>query len=108
MIVSTGRCSFTTTTLTSSAVELHSGIAGNLFLPAAYTGSKVTFLGSVTRDGTFAAIRDEAGTLSSIVVVTGSWHEMPSELFSMHSVKVVADTSQTAANNAVLSMRREP
>lgn len=102
-VVSTASADIAKGEQTSGAIEVHASLSANVFIPAAFTGSTITFLGAYSRDGTYSSIYDDTNAQSLVSVTTNSWMQVPAEVLNQHSIKVVASSSQSSSQHLVMS-----
>lgn len=99
----TQTATITTTAVTSGAIGL-SDVNRALFkLSTNFVGATVSWLGGESDSATFATVVDSAGAAVTTPVTTSSWHQFPSEVMGLHSVKIVAASSQTAVQTLTIA-----
>lgn len=81
----------------SAAVDARDYAMFQLRLPAAFTGTTLTFTTSDAIGGTYQALSDNTGTAVSLTVAQGKDYDLPSALASAHFFKVVSGSSEGAA-----------
>ena len=90
----------------SSVVDTRGGIITGLILPAAFTGTAITFQVSDKVDGTFVALYDETNTAISLTVAQGRGYKIdPSLLAGWRFVKIVSGSAEGAIRSVILSIR---
>jgi len=89
---------------TSSAIQL-SGFGDALFhIPSGFTTPNyVTYVGTEKYGGTYSKIVNSTPEEISTQVTSDAWHEFPSAVFGLHSVKIVASDAQSAARTIKIS-----
>lgn len=86
---------------TSAAVHADAYAMFGLVVPAAFTGTSITF--TVSADGaTYQALYDSAGNQVSVTVAQGQSYDLPSELASWPFWKIVSGSSEGAARTLVV------
>lgn len=95
----------TTSELTSDIIQVSQSVLGSIYVPSAFTGTEITFLGAESRDGTYGQVRSSDGTTSSLTVSTSCWHAVPSPVMTHHCVKLVATSTQAAARTLIFSSK---
>ncbi len=81
---------------TSDAVQSVGYAAFGLVMPAAFTGTTISFL--VSADGvTYQALYDRYNVLVSMTVAVSRSYDLPVELAGWHSFKIVSGSSEGAA-----------
>lgn len=84
-------------TTTSDAVRLYACSAVGFQIPAAFTGTSITFLGSMDRGATFKQVRDQLGAAVTYTVAVDGSYPMDANVFAPYDqIKLVA-ASQAAA-----------
>ena len=78
----------------SSAVDLAGTALVGISLPAAFTGTALTFSAALTVDGTYQSVRDGAGNAISKTVAQGQYIPIDPALF--HGVRFLKVTSGSA------------
>jgi len=83
---------------TKSSVFLMRGHAGGeIRLPAAFTGTAITFETSDAEAGTFNAKKDGFGAAVTLTCAAGDALTLPSELYGCWFVKIVSGSAEAAA-----------
>jgi hypothetical protein len=82
---------------TSSAISVRSYSLFQLLLPAAFTGTTITFTTSGDYAGTYQALYDNTGTAVSLTVAAGRNLDLPSALASSAFFKIVSGSAEGAA-----------
>ena len=80
----------------SGAMSLVESSVGSLLIPAAFTGTTLTFQASATLGGTYAPIRDADNALVSLDVTTSAWLAIPTAVMAHENVKAVSDVAVSA------------
>ena len=90
---------------TSSAIELHQFSSALFHLPAAFNGTNapLAIVGSTALAGTYAVVRDSVNAAIEQTATTSSWHAFNSSLFGMKYIKLVSDSTQSAARTITIS-----
>lgn len=91
-------------TTTSGAVNIRGYQRGGFVLPAAFTGSAVTFLVSV--DGvTYIVLNDTSNSAVSQTVTAAKSYALPAAIFSFNFFKFVSGSSEAAARSIAVSLK---
>lgn len=80
----------------SEAIPVDDVSSGSFSIPAAFTGTAVTFTGSDTADGTFVAIYNASNAAVSITVAINRAYPLPAECFGFKFIKIVSGSSEAA------------
>lgn len=81
---------------TSTVIDLVDAITAGVVLPAAFTGTALTF--QVSHDGTtFQALTDQYGNAVSMTVAQGKSYTIPNEVAPWPFAKIVSGSSEAAA-----------
>lgn len=80
----------------SDAMSIVETSVGSLLIPAAFTGTTLTFQASAALGGTYAPIRDADNALVSLDVTTSAWLAIPTEVMAHKNVKVVSAVAVAA------------
>lgn len=91
----------------STAIDSRRGVAYGLQMPAAFTGTTITF--QVSIDGsTFQALYDATGaTQVSMAVAASRSYDLPAELTAWAMFKIVSGSAE-AADRALLVVGKRP
>jgi hypothetical protein len=81
---------------TSTSVDFMHASFGGLAIPAAFTGTSMTFTVCGTIGGTYQALNDKYGTAVSMVVAQGKSYPLPMELAGWPYFKIVSGSSEGA------------
>jgi hypothetical protein len=98
-----------TATITSGqtstgAIEISGAAFIGLEMPAAFTGTTISF--TVSRDGTtFAALYDEFNTLVSMTVAASRNYELPASLTTWGYMKIVSGSSEGADRTLGIALK---
>lgn len=77
-----------------------------LFLPAAFTGVKVTFEAALTVGGAYQPVVDKTGAPISYTVAQGDYVAVdPSDFYGIQFLKIVSGTAEAAARSITCSMK---
>lgn len=103
-IVKTATIAISTTT--SAAVYLGSSVVLGIEMPAAFTGTTLTLHGASASGGTYAVLRDSAGTALTLTTAAGYRHYLdPIITAGWNYIKVVSGSSETAERVITLLVR---
>lgn len=90
----------------SGAIDLDFATLCGIFLPAAFTGTALTFEASATETGTFVPVVDGAGASVSKTVAQGQYVYLDPAIFAgLRFIKVVSGSSEGAARSLTLATR---
>lgn len=93
----------------STVLDLGAGTFLALLMPAAFTGTAITFQACLTRDGTFVAVKDDAGADVSIVVAAARWVGLSSanmaKLAALRYLKLVSGSAEGGARSIEVVMK---
>jgi len=88
----------------SDAISFQPFAQGGFVLPAAFTGTAVSF--QVSADGvTYVALYDATNTLVSIAVTQGRGYAFPIALFAFGFVKIVSNGAEGGARTIQLGLK---
>jgi hypothetical protein len=91
---------------TSSAIELGNATVVGVYIPAAFTGTAITFTACSTATGTFSPLKDGAGAAISKTVAAGDYIYLDPVLFAgVAFVKIVSGSAEAAARTLTLVAR---
>ena len=91
---------------TSGAVALGGTTPVGVYLPAAFTGTTLTFTACSTAGGTFVPILDDAGGTLTRTVAQGRFLPLDPSLFSgVQFLKIVSGSVEGSARDLVLVTR---
>lgn len=82
---------------TSDAFEASSCVAFGLQMPAAFTGTTLTFTVSADKGTTYQALYDEFNVAVSMTVAASRSYDLPATLASWTHFKIVSGSSEGAA-----------
>lgn len=91
---------------TSDAVQGGDVTGYGLQLPAAFTGTTISFTVSADGGTTYQALYDITNTLVSMTVAQGRSYDLPVELTSWKSWKIVSGSSEGAARTLWISGKK--
>lgn len=87
----------------SGAVLAADCVAFGLQMPAAFTGTSITFQVSADRGTTFQALYDSTGANQVTLAVAASRsYDLPAELTAFDAFKIVSGSSEGAARSLVV------
>ncbi len=88
----------------SDPVEVQGASRGGFVMPAAMTGTAMTF--KVSHDGTtYKALYNSSNTLISITVAVDRAYPLPSEIFGFAYFKFVSGSTELAAREIALNAK---
>lgn len=91
----------------SGAIDLGSETLVGVFIPAAFTGTAISFQVSPTLNGTYGAVVDSAGVAVGSVVATGNYVPCPPAVFAgIRNVKIVSNAAEGGARVVALATRQ--
>ena len=94
---------------TSQALQVAQGIVTGLIMPAAFTGTTITFTACDTKDGTFVAVYDSDGNQVSLAVAAsravGLSGAEADALAPFSYIKLVSGSSEGAAREVKVVCR---
>lgn len=91
---------------TSSPIATGGMCLVGLILPAAFTGTAITFQVSSAIDGTFQDLYDSSGALVSMTVAQGRAYAVdPSNFQGVSFLKIKSGTAEAAARTVTLSLK---
>lgn len=91
---------------TSEAVDLSGTTLCGIHMPAAFTGTALTFLAASAADGTYQAVKDSAGDPVSVTVAQGTYVQLDPAVFAgIQYLKVVSGSTEAAARTLTLAAR---
>lgn len=83
---------------TSTAYDARDGIAYGVFLPAAFTGTSLSFTGCWFKDGAYVVLNDEAGAPITLpTVAPGGYYALPLGLAAVPWFKIVSGSTEGTA-----------
>lgn len=80
----------------SDAISLHGCTPVAFLIPAAFTGTTVTFQGSIDGGTTFGAIGNVIGTISYTVATSGMYSINPADFAAYDRIKLVSGSNEAA------------
>ena len=84
-------------TTTSAAVDLGGASMAGLIMPAAFTGTTISFTVSDTLDGTYVALKNTAGTTISFTVAASTAIGFaPNDFAAWRYIKIVSGSTELA------------
>lgn len=91
----------------STAINVSQEDLVGLLMPAAFTGTSVTFTTSRTSDGTFSPVYDNAGALVSVTVGTSRVVTIPpdSSVAFLNYVKIISGSTETGERSIITIVR---
>lgn len=93
-------------TTTSGVIDLTQRDIVGLYIPAAFTGTAITFTASSDIAGTFGSVRDGAGNAISVTVAAGQYIKINSaDFLGVLYLKLVSGSSEAAARDIRVSVR---
>lgn len=91
---------------TSGAVELKGLMLCGILLPAAFTGTTLTFLVSVDGTNFYTLKTSTSGTTLSYTVAQGTYAALnPQDFYGVNYLKIVSGSSEGAARTLALAVR---
>ena len=91
-------------TTDSGAVDIRESTYGSFLIPAAFTGTAVTFKAATEFDGTYAVVSDSTGTSLTVTNLTiNEWHPLPEGLMAFGHIKIIADSPGAERTITVLT-----
>ena len=88
----------------SDALYVDEFAAFGLVMPAAFTGTTLTFQVSAD-DTTYQALYDRYNVAVSMTVAVDRHYDLPTELASWHSFKLVSGSAEGAARSLVVACK---
>ena len=83
----------------SEVIRAGQAVPVGIYLPAAFTGTSISFTASDSGTGTFAPVIDSTGAVS-IDVSAGDYVSLPPALLAgCHYIKIVSGSSEAAARS---------
>ncbi|HDZ21595.1 hypothetical protein LCGC14_1489680 [marine sediment metagenome] len=67
---------------------------GSLLIPAAFSGTTLTFQASLTLGGTYSPVRNASNAEVSLDVTTSAWHAIPTEVMTHDHIKLVSEATE--------------
>lgn len=90
----------------TNAFWIREARTGLLTLPAAMTATSVKFQTSTALDGTFATLKDSAGSDVSVSIANGACVQIPAAVFSgAAALKIVGNANEAAARTLTVQMK---
>lgn len=91
---------------TSPQVDMMEHVLCGIFLPAAFTGTALTFLASDVTGGTFVSVRDGDGAAITKTVAAGQYAPVdPADFAGIRFLKVVSNAAEGGARTLKLAGR---
>lgn len=91
---------------TSPEVDLGGSTLVGLFMPAAFTGTAITFTTAATTGGTFVAVYDSSGNAISATVSTSRYVALsPTTFAGLRFIKLVSGSSEGGNRTITLATR---
>jgi FtsP/CotA-like multicopper oxidase with cupredoxin domain len=93
---------------TSGAVNLHGLTAVGLHMPAAFTGTSVTFTAAPTETGTYQAVCEmgDSGSTYTVTAAASKYIPLDPQVFAgVQHLKVVSGSSEAAERAIVIACR---
>ena len=93
-------------TTDSSAIEVVDTASASFLIPAAFTGTSVTFKASATKDGTYAIVSDSTGTavtVTSIATSSAEWYPVPDEVLTHGFFKIIGSSQSGERSITIVS-----
>lgn len=90
---------------TSTVFEVHESIYGSLAIASDFTGTTANFQASSTRGGTFSDVYDADGSQVAVALSVSTWAAVPLDAMKHHTLKLVAVSSQTAAQTITVTLK---
>lgn len=94
------------TETTSTAVDARSAALFGVALPAAFTGTSLTFTVCSTEDGTYQTLEDSTGNAVSLTVEQGKSYTLPNELAPWPWFKIVSGSAEGGSRSLIVTRKR--
>lgn len=89
----------------SGAIDLSGTTLAGIHLPAAFTGTSLSFLAARTFDGTYQGVYRQGADLS-VTVAAGKYVPLnPSDFAGLQFIKIVSGSTEAAARTLTLAVR---
>lgn len=101
----------TTATIAASGTNVTADLAGRqlvgLFMPAAFTGTTVTITATSAGGGTYAAVKDSAGTtISALTFAASAYFALdPATFAGLRFLKLTSNGTEASARDIILMTR---
>lgn len=93
-------------TTTSTEIDLTKTDIVGIYIPAAFTGTAITFTSAFTSGGTFGSVRDGAGAALSLTVAQGQFVKVsPADFIGILYLKIVSGSTEGAARELRVAVR---
>jgi|WetSurMetagenome_2_1015567.scaffolds.fasta_scaffold219111_1 hypothetical protein len=89
----------------SSALNLKGFSLAGIFMPAAFTGTAISFKASTAIDGTFEPVYNSSGAVSYTVAASRYVAIDPKDFQGIQFLKVVSGSAEGAARTLTLSLK---
>lgn len=90
----------------SAAIELGSATFVGVYIPAAFTGTAISFQTSPTLTGTYAPVKDGAGAAVSKTVAASDYVYLDPTIFAgVGFLKIVSGSAEGAARTLTIAAR---
>lgn len=90
---------------TSSEIDLKGASMGTIYLPAAFTGTSLTFTAAPTAGGTHQTVYDDSNSAITVTVTQGRNYPIPAEVMNARFIKLVSSGAEGAARSIVISLK---
>lgn len=88
---------------TSDAVKLYGCTAIGFTIPAAFTGTAITFTGSMDDGTTFVTIKDQLNSTVTYTVSVDSGYALDAAIFAPYDqIKIVSNDTEAAARSIIV------
>lgn len=91
---------------TSTAVDARASAMYGVALPAAFTGTALTFMVSDTEAGTYQTLEASDGSPVALVVEQGKSYTIPNEIAPWPWFKLVSGSPEAAGRSIVVTRKR--
>lgn len=99
-------CTIAISQTDSSEVDLRGMTLCGIHLPAAFTGTALTFKAATASGGTFQSVVDGAGAAVSKTVAQGQYVKLdPADFAGIQFIKIVSGSSEAAERTLTLALR---
>lgn len=88
----------------SDAVPMYGCTPVAVQIPAAFTGTSLTFQGSIDGGATFGAISNADGAITYTVTTDGMYSLNPADFAGYDKIKLVSGTTEVAAREIVVKV----
>lgn len=91
---------------TSEVINLENGSPCAIYLPAAFTGTAITFTCSPTIDGTYQTLYDSTDAAVGLTVTQGRNYKLsPADFIGVKFMKIVSNDTEVADRTITVAIR---